>query len=64
MVILFMLKRTVRWFIIIIIIIIIIKHFPSARCPYAANMVGKERHICNQSSFSFYNLLPKIVNNI
>jgi hypothetical protein len=27
-------------------------------------MVGKERHICNQSGFSFYNLLPKIVNNI
>jgi hypothetical protein len=36
MAILFISKPTVRWF-----IIIIIKHCP-ARCPYAANMVGKK----------------------
>jgi hypothetical protein len=28
------------------------KHCPSARCAYAANAVGKSRHICNRSRFS------------
>jgi hypothetical protein len=38
------------------------KHRPSARCAYAANAVGEDLDIF--LSIIFYNLVPKIVNNI
>jgi hypothetical protein len=43
------------------------KHCPSARCAYAANVVGKDLDIFAIGAVShnhIYNHIPKIVNNI